>query len=220
MNPSSIGLSFTVGPEVTAVGVTPTWGSYAPEKRPREGRDGKVHERTEWVRSPHEHTVTVDVTASGEQLLHGGLQLQWMVRTRADSRRAVSVFLVNRIQPADPERPDDPEWVFQPAIAVRSGDGGAAFRPRSIDDLDDLEALEWDRRADELLHRDRPEYAVGHGCAADWDADRGEGATEVRTVILPLHELPRIDPRESDDPGLDMRRLGEVDLTAYRVPTS
>jgi hypothetical protein len=208
MNPSSIGLSFTVGPEVTAVGVTPTWGSYAPEKRPREGRDGKVHERTEWVRSPHEHTVTVDVTASGEQLLHGGVQLQWMVRTRADGRRAVSVFLVNRIQPADPERPDDPEWVFQPAIAVRSGDGGAAFRPRSIDDLDDLEALEWDRRADELLHRDRPEYAVGHGCAADWDADRGEGATEVRTVILPLHELPRIDPRESDDPGLDMRRLG------------
>ena len=30
-------------------------------------------------------------------------------------------------------------------------------------------------------------------------------------MILPVHELARIDPRRSDNPGLDMRRLGGAD---------
>ena len=137
------------------------------------------------------------------------VQVQWLCRTLPDGeRRAVSVFLINRISSSNPGRPDDSEWLFQPRLSVRHHDDAAAFQPRSLNDVVDFESLDADRRSDELLFRDQPEYAVGHGCAADWDAEGGAGATVVRTVVLPVHELPRIDPRGSDGLSLDMRLLG------------
>ena len=199
MNPSSIGLSFTVGPSVRDVEISAEWGTYLEEK---------AHK---WVRAQHTVTRTVTVTDSGDSAceLSNGVHLQWLRRVLPDGERcAVSVFLVNRNRSENPRRPDDSDWLFQPRLRARHPDGSAVFEPRSLDDVVDFEALDHDRRSDELLFRDRPEYAVGHGCAADWDAEGGAGATEVRTVILPVHELPRIDPREGDEPGLDMRRLG------------
>ena len=209
MNPSSIGLSFTVGPEVQDVEITSEWGTYAEEKRDVERRDGSTAEAREWVRTQHTVTRTIAVADSGEHEVNGGARIQWLLRTLPDGqRRAISVFLVNRVRSENPGRPDDSEWLFQPRLRVRHPHASAVFQPRSLDYVADFEALDHDLRADELLFRARPEYAVGHGCAADWDAEGGTGATEVRTVILPVHELARIDPREGDQPGLDMRRLG------------
>lgn len=199
MNPSSIGLSFTVGPSVQGVEISAEWGTYLEEK---------AHK---WVRAQNTVTRTISVTGSrdGACDLGNGVHLQWLLRVLPDGERcAVSVFLVNRNRSDNPGRPNDSDWLFQPRLRARHPDSSAVFEPRSLDDVVDFEALDHDRRSDELLFRDRPEYAVGHGCAADWDAEGGAGATEVRTVILPVHELPRIDPREGDEPGLDMRCLG------------
>ena len=208
MNPSSIGLSFTVGPEVREVEVTAEWGSYAYERREIERKDGTTGEATVWARKQHIETLGVAVTGSGVHDVEDDVQLQWLCRTLPDGeRRAVSVFLVNRIKSLRPERPDDSEWLFQPRLSIRHHDGSAVFQPRSLDDVVDFESLDADQRADELLFRERPEYAVGHGCAADWDGE-GNGATAVQTVVLPVHELPRIDPRGSEGLSLDMRVLG------------
>ena len=209
MNPSSIGLSFTVGVEVRAVEITAEWSTYTEEKRDLEKKDGSTIEVSGWVRTQHTRTRTIEVTDSGTHDIDGDVRIQWLPRRLPDrQRRAVSVFLVNRIRSEHPGRPDESEWLFQPRLLVCDPDGSVVFRSRSLDDVVDFDALDPDRRADELLFRDRPEYAVGHGCAADWDAEGGNGATEVRTVILPVHELARIDPREGTEPGLDMRRLG------------
>ena len=209
MNPSSIGLSFTIGVEVRAVEITAEWGTYTEEKHHVKKNDGSTGEVNGWVRAQHTVTRTIEVTDSGKHDIDGDVRIQWLPRILPDGqRRAVSVFLVNRVRSENPRRPDDSEWLFQPRLLVCHLDGSAVFQSRSLDDVVDIEALDPDRRADELLFRDRPEYAVGHGCAADWDADGGGGATELRTVILPVHELARIDPRGGDEPGLDMRRLG------------
>ena len=209
MNPSSIGLSFTVEPEVRDIEIAVEWGTYAEEKRNVEKKDGSTREVKEWVRTQHTVTRTIAITDSNTLDIDNGVYIQWLLRTLPKSeRRAVSVFLVNRIRPDNPIRPDDSGWLFQPRLLARHPRGSAVFQPRSLDYVVDFEALDPDRRGDELLFRDRPEYAVGHGCAVDWDAEGGTGATEVRTVILPVHELARIDPREDDQPGLDMRRLG------------
>ena len=212
MSPSSIGLSFTVDLEVAQVEVSAEWGSYSAGKREYVKRDGSVGEARAWYRRQHVHTVDVTVADSGRRTVEEGVDIQWLSRGLPDGRRcAVSIFLVNRVESGNPERPDDSEWLFQPQLSVRHQDGSAVFQSRSLDDVVDYEALDSDRQADELLFRNRPEYAVGHGCAADWDAEGGFGATRVSTVILPVHELPRIDPRSSGDPGLDMRRLGGID---------
>lgn len=209
MNPSSIGLSFTVGPEVREVEVTAEWGRYAKKSREIERKDGSTGVRADWARRQHTETIKFAVSGSDVHNIEDDVKVQWLCRMLPDGRRrAVSVFLVNRISPSNPVRPDDSEWLFQPRLSVRHHDDAAVFQPRSLDDVVDFESLDADRRADELLFRDRPEYAAGHGCAADWDAEDGAGATVVRTVVLPLHELPRIDPRGSEGLSLDMRHLG------------
>ena len=209
MNPSSIGLSFTVDLEVAAVEVTAAWGSYTEEVVEVEQRDGKVRKRKMWCRQQHSHVASITITSSDRHVVDDGVEIQWLCRLLPDGRRrTVSVFLVNRVLPVSPNRPDDDEWIFQPQLSVRDPGGSAVFLSRSLDDVVGFQALDPDRRADELLYRHRPEYAVGHGCAADWVAQGGDGATELTTVILPTHELARIDPRTSDTPGLDMRHLG------------
>ena len=212
MNPSSIGLSFTVGSEVGEVEVTVQWGRYVQESRESERNDGSVGEATVWTRSQHTEVFALAVGDSGARNLAGDVQVQWLCRTLPDGRRrAISVFMVNRVNPMNPGKPDDSEWLFQPELSVRHRDNTAVFRARALDDVANFELLDADRRSDELLFRDRPEYAVGHGCAADWQADGGTGATAIRTVVLPVHELPRIDPRGDDGLGLDMRLLGGTD---------
>ena len=209
MNPSSIGLSFTIGPDVQQLSVTAEWGSYGQDKIEVERKDGGTGEATVWVRKHHSETVDMAASGSGEHDIGDGVRIQWLSRMLPDGRRrAVSVFLVNRVRSRNPDRPDDSEWLFQPMLSIRHPDGAAVFKPRSLDDVVDFETLDADRRADELLFRDRPEYAVGHGCAADWDAEGGFGATEVTTVVLPVHELPRTDPRGGRDLNLDMQLLG------------
>lgn len=209
MNPSSIGFSFTVESEVRDIQIVAEWGTYTEEKHSVEGKDGNTRKVSNWVRTPHIANRTIAITDSGVQDIANGVQIQWLLRTLPNSgRRAVSVFLINRIRSDDPTQPDDSEWLFQPRLLARHPRGLAVFQPRSLDDVVEFEALDPDRRGDELLFRDRPEYAVGHGCAVNWEAEGGTGATEVRTVILPVYELARINPRESDQPGLDMRRLG------------
>ena len=209
MNPSSIGISFAVKSEIKTIQIVAEWGTYNEEKHSVEGKDGNTRKVSNWVRKPHIVNHTIVIANSGEQDIANGVQIQWLIRTLPNSdRRAVSVFLVNRIRSDDPTQPDDSEWLFQPSLLARHPSGLAAFQPRSLDDAVEFEALDLDRRGDELLFRDRPEYAVGHGCAVNWEAEGGTGATEVRTVVLPVHELARINPRESDQPGLDMRRLG------------
>lgn len=209
MNPSSIGLSFIIGPGVDHLEVTLRWGRYVAEQVEEVGRDSKPRKRKVFRRRQSEHSVSLDVsTLPPPHTLEPGIRAEFLVKRRTDGRTAASVFLVNRIASLTPERPDDDEWLFQPEIFVRSADGRPVFAARR------LEEVAWsedpDLRASELLYWNRPEYAVGHGCAAEWTAPEDEHtpATEVRTEVLPTYERARVDPRESDAPGLDMRVLG------------
>jgi hypothetical protein len=97
--------------------------------------------------------------------------------------------------------------MFQPELSVRTAGGVAAFAARRLDELAHYEDA--DMESMELLYWNRPEYAVGHGCAVTWEAAEGHTfASELRTVIIPAYELARIDPRE-DVPGeLNMWKLG------------
>jgi len=209
MNPSSIGLSFLIEPGVDRLEVTLRWGRYEPEDREEEGRDGKLRKHKVHCRNQHEHVVQLDLSTSPLPIaLEPGVRAEFLVRRRPDGRTAASAFLVNRIESRSPERPEDDEWLFQPEVSVRSMDGQPVFAARRLEDVawtEDADIL-----ASELLYWKRPEYAVGHGCAAEWIApeETRASATEVRTEVLPTYELARVDPRESDDPGLDMRTLG------------
>lgn len=209
MNPSSVGISFVVEPRVRVLEVTLAWGRYEPEERQIEDEGGKVTTQKVYQRYQEEHTISVELHPSPKPTqLSPGVQAEFLVREQHDGRAFASIFLVNRIESRTPERPDDQEWLFQPMIIVRATDSTPAFAARGIEDV--AWTNDPDVMANELLYWNRPEYAVGHGCAVDWTADEGTRslATEVRTEILPAYELARVAPQESDEPGLDMRVLG------------
>lgn len=209
MNPSSIGVSFVVEPGVRALEITLAWGRYEPEEHQAKEEDGRVTKQKVFQRYQEEHTITVELRSSIEaRKLRPGVHAEFLVRKQQDGRAFTSVFLVNRIESRTPDRPEDEEWLFQPKITVRAANGTPAFAARGMDDVawtDDPDLL-----ANELLYWNRPEYAIGHGCAVEWSADEGARslASEVRTEILPAYELARVAPRESGESGLDMRLLG------------
>ncbi|HUY48532.1 MAG TPA: DISARM system helicase DrmA [Streptosporangiaceae bacterium] len=209
MNPSSIGLSFLTEPGVEQLELTLRWARYEPDEREETGEDGRTRRHKVYRRQQAHHVVVLQLPVAPPGVeLEPGIRAEFLVRELDDGRAAVSVFLVNRIEARIPERPEDDEWLFQPEISARATDHRPAFSARRLEDIawtDDPDLL-----ASELLYWNRPEYATGHGCAADWTAPDGhrEGATEVRTEIFPAYEIARIDPREDNDRGLDMRILG------------
>jgi hypothetical protein len=138
---SSMGMSFVVPREVTALAVTATWGSY----RRRETQDGDGAKRTVWAREPVSHAREINGRASDRLPLTGtdpdqpGVLLAVDVRVR-DGGRVVRVALVNT--QLEPDRDKDVAWLFQPALAVTAQDGdAAAFLP-----IDDPEAAVATRR--------------------------------------------------------------------------
>jgi hypothetical protein len=139
-----------------------------------------------------------------------GVTIEHLAR-ELDDRLAVSVFLVNRRVHEKQRRPPVESWLFQPAVTVRAEDGSGLFLPREIEPS--LVSSDSDTESNRLLFRHRREFAIGHGCGAEWvlsDKD-DQRATDVKTSLIPSYELPRVDPRDLGNPVLGMAELAAVE---------
>ena len=217
MLPSSLGLTFAVALEATAICVTVRWGHYA-RREIKEDRfrrpDGTYYQP--WKRTP------IDVLLPAITLRHGklapqaisdahpGVTLQGVIRKRL-GEWIVTLFLVNGQE--EPRRAKDNAWVFQPEIVVTAPDHAAIFRRRPLpgDQLD----LEDQRTA--LLYRNAVEFAVGHGVAVGATPARAadgqvipDRAVAVRTVVLPTYDVPQTTPPTPADPGF--ARLADLTI--------
>ncbi len=236
--PSSLGLTFCVGPDVKTLDVTARWGSYArvPNEehdytRPRKNRetaevqDSKVKV---WRRTPRGGLVTLTlkdgvikpIAPDAEQ---DEVRIQGAVRTNAKGERLVTLFLVN--DQREPETNRDSAWLFQPELSVK-GSGEAnrtpVFLRRPSNDVvvDDAE-----RDHLGLIYRRRVEFAVGHGVAVHAETPESDPtrAVEVRTEVIPSFEVPATETpglQPEDRPAmkkmvergwLDMQSLADLD---------
>lgn len=211
--PSSMGLTFCVGPDVKSLDISARWGSYArvpkdeheyvrPSKNRETGEVGETKVKV-WRRSPRGGRVTLalndgpiaPLTPDSDQQ---EVRIQGAVRTNAKGERLVTLFLVN--DQREPETNRDSAWIFQPELSAR-GSGERARTPvflrRPSNDVvvDDAE-----RDHLGLIYRRRVEFAVGHGVAvhAETADDDPTRALEVRTEIVPSFEVPI-----TETPGLD-----------------
>ena len=199
--PSSMGLSFFVPSEAERLEVTVRWGEYS--RCPFQPEDGRKTEV--WKRSPREEvmtltlgkeTATYSVPDSGGLVLHSlerGLDDTTAGLTIAPGAKAVSLFLVNQ-RPA-PKEKSDTAYAFQSQIEVRCS---SPFVPRSDPSAAGVDKQEG--RIADLRYRDTPEYAVGHGVAADWDTDDGS-CRLVKTAWMGRAEVERTDAE--DDHGVE-----------------
>jgi len=220
--PSSIGLSFALASDTTDIMVEFRYGLYVPTELPPEGEAGESGEKGNptrkprptilWKRSQQAHRVSLNVLhpAGRRTAMPGGAVGEWVCRHEGELH-TVSVFLRNGNTAV--AGPDDPEQcLYQPEIIVSGG------RPEGtpiVNRAHQASHTTFDPDLDtyRLLYRNRPEYAVGHGSAVEWDDDGCPNgrARLVRTELLPAYELPLTEARGGIGiTGLDMKVLTEA----------
>jgi hypothetical protein len=194
--PSSIGISFLAEfPKGSVLKVEAVnCGRYRLKKVQVSG-----NERKWWLRSPvnliAEFTAE-DICSYNRRTVSreiDGLRLSIEVFSRLDkeegNRRLLTVCLINRSPSGDDN------CLFQ-----------AGFKATVVSPKEEAHILPYpgarldsDRDEEEkslaLLYRKMETYAVGHGCAVDWDKEAGAGkAKTVRAECLPTFETPSITP--------------------------
>ena len=148
--------------------------------------------------------------------LEGQLKVTVVSRDRIPDREAshrlVTVCLVNT-QEKDIGRIDE-RCFFQCGLIVRGRSGRGWILPypeyrRSNCKPDDEGEIA------RLLYRDRTTFAIGHGCAVDWDRKQGERIAEVRTNCMPTFETPPMSADVESEDGqpirVSMRKLAGLD---------
>ncbi|MEU7877112.1 helicase-related protein [Microbispora bryophytorum] len=224
--PSSMGLTFGVDPEISStVTVTATAAVYDPEdesgrpvKAQRAERRATEEQALRWRRRQLDLApVIVDVLEPSPDpvSLAPGLELRVRVRKPKDDAVAITVALVNTHETA-PADIWDAYAFFQPKIHVSGAEGTTPFVERPVPVGADEEEIKTNR----LLYRYAPNFAVGHGCAGDWDwtppAPRDEallkstlpGVAAVWSEFVPTREVLLTD----SNPEIDDKALRMIDL--------
>lgn len=99
--------------------------------------------------------------------------------------RLVTVAVVNEVTGTGPS-----SAFFQMGFTVAAADG-LVIEPYPEVDLPDRDDEE---QSIDLLYRHKRTYAIGHGCAAEWDDDTGQPVSLVRAVALPAYEVVSLTP--------------------------
>lgn len=236
--PSSIGYTFCVDGDVTAIEVEARWGRYVrtyghdhTKKVNRKIKDGHGNvvdtEQQEvkvrvWQREPCGGRIKIDLTDG--MVAHRApddsrpeVRIQGTVRGKnANGDRLVTLFLVNAQE--EPEENKDSAWLFQPELIVRAPEEEAdkAIFRRRLAVASQGEDPERDTL--EMIYRRQVEFAAGHGVAVHAVLPQGstERATEVRTVVMPQYEVPVIETpglRPEDRPAMrEMVDKGYLDM--------
>jgi hypothetical protein len=218
--PSSLGLTFCVDGEVSAIQVDARWGSY--ERAYSETlTTEKGNPKRVWKREQIEERKKI-------ALREGDLKA-WEVKPavvvtgiarRQDDQWIVSLFLVNGQQ--EPETNKDSAWLFQPELIVESTDPAhpAIFCRRSSKRKPGKSDPNYfaEEMAMEMLYRKRTEFAIGHGVSvhATPDPENYEQAVRIGTKVVPAWEVAKVTPPGKDEipalAGLSliMKELGET----------
>lgn len=99
--------------------------------------------------------------------------------------RLVTVAVVNQVMGTGPS-----SALFQMGFVVHAENGLVieSYPEVELPDRDDEE------QSIDLLYRNKRTYAIGHGCAAEWDGGAGTPVSAVRAVALPAYEVVSLTP--------------------------
>ena len=126
----------------------------------------------------------------------------------SDSTRLITFTLVNRLQ-SENQAPRNTDCFFQCGFRVSAADEERCFhsypeRPNQTSDPEELSL--------QLLHLHSQTFAVGHGCAAEWDEPLQDRTALVRTEVLPVHEVKPVLHTQVEGLDLGMATLAHGSL--------
>ncbi len=135
--------------------------------------------------------------------LGNDLKLRVVVRHRQNDSLITAV--VYNSKPASRTGPPPAtDCFFQVGLRVRDQHGRAVFSEyRSKASISE----DPEERSLSLLYRNRRSFAVGHGCATDWNRCDGPRTTLVETASLPRVKVPPIEPTDGSGDEYSMHVL-------------
>lgn len=118
---------------------------------------------------------------------------------QSGNTRLITFTLINR-RLREGKTPDSLDCFFQCGFSVCDVDGNTCFlsypeQPRDPENPEELSL--------QLLYLHRQTFAVGHGCAPEWDDPIGERTSLIRTEVLPTYEVKPVLPTQVE--GLELR---------------
>lgn len=66
-----------------------------------------------------------------------------------------------------------------------------------------------DYQSNQLLYRNIKNYAIGHGCSAEWDEDNGK-VVKISTAVFPTYEIKPIVPAGIEGVSLEMYKMSDL----------
>ncbi|KPC66053.1 helicase-related protein [Streptomyces chattanoogensis] len=224
--PSSIGLTFAVSPAISSSIVvsaraavyepTDADGRRVPARRAEARTTSDQRER--WLRKELALADrTIDVTEPDPKIT---IELAPEASLHVNVRRldpntgtvTVTVTLINTQKVGEWDL-QDAFSLFQCGLTVRAADGSTAFVERPAPAAGHDPEIATSR----LLHRHAPTFAIGHGCAAEWDwTPQPIGMTEAETPAVPevrSQFVPSVEVLLTDsNPEIDSSALSMLGL--------
>ena len=218
--PSSLGLSFFIEGDDIRFQVLCRAVRYEPtDKRDKRGQ----YKRNEWKRkklvSGEENDEDFEnIACPGEDQCQSFDKLEKNARVDVLWRRfangwIVTVSLSNVQEVSDAQTGRDfvferaSKTLFEAGIRCVIDVGKIGLYPRV-----DRSLLDQEEQEIELQYARRHIYAIGHGCAADWDVKDGK-VVELRSETMPAVEVPQMtaDTGSGVEPVLSLVRLAGID---------
>lgn len=225
-NPSSLGITFSVGTDVPSLDVQFQGGIYTPHSV-RVKDDSRTYEW--WLRESIIGRKTIDI----ERLCRKKDDVAWLeIRNRANKpisylkiqlkarlRKINNLFIItlsviNRSETESMRK--DQLIVFQSELSVHvSGEYTFSNYPKTYQLKG---ALDMEEASTELLYRREEVYAFGHGCAAEWDQET-DHVQHIYTTFMPEYEVISMTPDiETNQGPLSISMSDMAGLTTKKHP--
>jgi len=224
--PSSLGFSFFISGENIGFQVLFSAARYTKHKdRDDDGKFGKVIWTREELASGKNGEAFVNITSPLADKRESFQAFGGAARVDVDWRRfadgwLVTISLCNSSDMATEEQTAR-EFIFERAektlfeatlrCVIDAGDVGTYPRvDRSLLDEEEQEI--------ELQYNQRHVYAIGHGCSAQWDVERGK-VVEIFSDTVPAVEVPQMtaDTGSGGDLVFSLARLTGIDTDKHTI---
>ena len=217
--PSSFGMTCQVAKDTQKVRAKITYGTYSLIPKPGGRKNSRVFARTQ-----HEDTFELDTQTNTAVSIPLSANPDYMFKYYIKRRHngvSLSVFVINT-RPYNPKESDQTEaehCIFQPTITL-SAPKDSNIQRIFVDTGLRMGAISEDA-ADaaffDMLFRNAGNFALGHGCAVQWDESEVSAVSMLKTTFAPRHTLPAVRPRKVDLECLLMSRLyGISEISEYR----
>lgn len=178
---NSLGLKVYVGNEIKKIRATIRWGEYTKDK---EIDEKTKKERQIWIRNVVEHTIEVPLdlefynTALPKKGIFDNIYLfSKKINIKDTKYSLLSIFLVNKNIDKTNKKS-----IYQVSMEISDIEQRSIFVPENLTRKDTSNFQEY-------LYRNKPIFAKGFGCAAEWYDYDSKNASVIKTEFIPTHQV-------------------------------